>query len=208
MTTTSTSTPVPASRCPTGRRGTISFPVLGAVQYSNDWGDCRDGCSRRHEGTDMIGVRMQPLLAAVDGTITRIRYENEGTAGTVITVTGADGWYYNYFHVNNDTPGTDDGAAGPEWQVSPKLTVGSQVRGRAGDRVHGRQRQRRRLGAAPALRDPPARPHAGEPVPEPRRRSATAAVRDQPGVDACDRRRRAVSGRGRDHPASTAAAAG
>ena len=65
----------------------------------------------------MIGVRMQPLLAAVDGTITRIRYENVGTAGSVITVTGADGWYYNYFHVNNDTPGTDDGAAGPEWQV-------------------------------------------------------------------------------------------
>ena len=53
----------------------------------------------------MIGVRMQPLLAAVDGTITRIRYENEGTAGVVITITGADGWYYNYFHVNNDTPG-------------------------------------------------------------------------------------------------------
>ena len=76
----------------------------------------------------MIGVRMQPLLAAVDGTITRIRNENAGTAGNVITITGADGWYYNYFHVNNDTPGTDDGAAGPEWQVSPQLTVGSPVR--------------------------------------------------------------------------------
>jgi hypothetical protein len=46
----------------------------------------------------------------------------------VITITGADGWYYNYFHVNNDTPGTDDGAAGPEWRVSPGLTVGSRVR--------------------------------------------------------------------------------
>jgi hypothetical protein len=76
----------------------------------------------------MIGVRMQPLLAAVDGTVTRIRYENVGTAGTVISITGADGWYYNYFHVNNDTPGTDDGLAGPEWQISPQLTVGSAVR--------------------------------------------------------------------------------
>ena len=88
----------------------IAFPVLGPVRYSNDWGACRDGCARRHQGTDMLGVRMQPLLAAVDGTVTRIRYENAGTAGAVITVTGADGWYYNYFHVNNDTPGTDDGA--------------------------------------------------------------------------------------------------
>jgi hypothetical protein len=117
-----------AQPLPDGPLRTIAFPVLGPVQYSNDWGQCRAGCARRHEGTDLIGVRMQPLLAAVDGTITRIRHENVGTAGTTITVTGADGWYYNYFHLNNDTPGTDDGAAGHEWQVPPHLTVGSRVR--------------------------------------------------------------------------------
>jgi Peptidase family M23 len=105
----------------------IAFPVLGTVQYANGWGDCRDGCARRHVGTDMLGVRMQPLLAAVDGTITRIQTD-AGISGNGITVTGADGWYYNYFHVNNDTPGTDDGLAAPHWQVSPKLTVGSRVR--------------------------------------------------------------------------------
>ena len=75
-----------------------------------------------------MGVAMQPLLAAVDGTVTRIRYANEGTAGAAITITGADGWYYNYFHVNDDSPGTHDGAASPEWQVAPQLTVGSPVR--------------------------------------------------------------------------------
>jgi len=105
----------------------IAFPVLGTVHYGNDWGNCRDGCARRHQGTDLLGVRMQPLLAAVDGTVTRIRYENLGTAGSVISITGADGWYYNYFHVNDDTPGTDDGLAGQEWQISPQLTVGSTV---------------------------------------------------------------------------------
>ncbi len=106
----------------------IAFPVLGPVRYANGWGNCRDGCARRHVGTDLMGVAMQPLLAAVDGTITRIRYENVSTAGAIITITGADGWYYNYFHVNDDSPGTHDGAAGPEWQVSPQLTVGSPVR--------------------------------------------------------------------------------
>ena len=105
----------------------IAFPVLGPVRYSNDFGACRDGCARHHQGNDLLGVRMQPLLAAVDGTITNIRTES-GISGNGITVTGADGWYYNYFHVNNDTPGTDDGAAGPEWVVSPGLTVGSHVR--------------------------------------------------------------------------------
>jgi hypothetical protein len=103
------------------------FPVLGPVQYGNDWGACRDDCVRRHQGTDLLGVRMQPLVSAVDGTVTRMRYESRGIAGTVITITGADGWYYNYFHLNNDTPGTDDGAAAPEWRIAPGLTIGSAV---------------------------------------------------------------------------------
>ena len=174
---TTSSTPTLPTHSPTSAIvRPIAFPVLGAVRYGNDWGNCRDGCARRHQGTDMIGVRMQPLLAAVDGTVTRIRYENVGTAGTVISITGADGWYYNYFHVNNDTPGTDDGLAGHEWQISPHLTVGSTRASRSGDRLHGRQRQRRRLGAAPPLRDPPTRPHAGQPVPQPRRGPAARDV--------------------------------
>jgi murein DD-endopeptidase MepM/ murein hydrolase activator NlpD len=123
-----TDTGEPAALPAVGAVRAIAFPVLGAVRYGNDWGTCRDGCARRHEGIDMVGVRMQPLLAAVDGTVTRIRYDNVGTAGSVIAITGTDGWYYNYFHVNNDTPGTDDGRAGPEWQISPQLTVGSTVR--------------------------------------------------------------------------------
>ncbi len=104
----------------------ISFPVLGPVRYANDFGACRDGCARHHQGNDIIGVRMQPLLAAIDGTITMIRNE-QGIAGVGIRVTGDDGWYVNYFHVNNDTPGTDDGQANLEWQVSPGLAVGSRV---------------------------------------------------------------------------------
>ena len=76
----------------------------------------------------MLGVRMQPLLAAVDGTVTKISLENQGISGVSIRITGDDGWYYSYFHVNNDTPGTDDGQATSEWQVEPGLSVGSRVR--------------------------------------------------------------------------------
>jgi murein DD-endopeptidase MepM/ murein hydrolase activator NlpD len=110
-----------------GAMRSIAFPVLGPVTYADGWGDCRDGCARHHEGTDIIGVRMQPLLAAVDGTVTRVRHENVGKSGAVITITDADGWRYNYFHVNNDTPGSDDGAATPDWQFSPGLVVGDRV---------------------------------------------------------------------------------
>lgn len=121
-----TASPMPAPL--PGDLRDISFPVLGPVTYTNDWGACRDGCSRHHEGNDLIGVRMQPLLAAADGTITRIRYENVGTAGAIVTLTDGAGWAYNYFHVNNDRPGSDDGAAGPEWQVPRPLQVGDAVR--------------------------------------------------------------------------------
>ena len=76
-TTTTSSTHDAFAALPDGMVRPISFPVLGPVRYGNDWGNCRDGCSRRHVGTDMIGVRMQPLLAAVDGTVTRVRYENQ-----------------------------------------------------------------------------------------------------------------------------------
>jgi murein DD-endopeptidase MepM/ murein hydrolase activator NlpD len=106
----------------------IAFPVLGPVRYSNDFGACRDGCARHHKGNDMIGVRMQPLLAAVDGTVTKISLENQGISGVSIRITGDDGWYYGYYHVNNDTPGSDDGRATTEWQVQPGLSVGSRVR--------------------------------------------------------------------------------
>jgi hypothetical protein len=70
---------------------------------------------------------MQPLLAAVDGTVTKISLANQGISGATIRITGDDGWYYSYFHVNNDTPGTDDGRATSEWQVEPGLAVGSRV---------------------------------------------------------------------------------
>ena len=111
-----------------GSYRSIVFPVLGPVTYSDGWGDCRDGCSRAHVGTDIIGVQMQPLLAAVDGTITRITPVAAGISGVAITITGPDGWRYNYFHVNNDTPGTDDGASLEAWEIAPGLGLGSLVR--------------------------------------------------------------------------------
>ena len=107
----------------------ISFPVLGPVQYGNDWGNCRDGCSRRHVGTDMLGVRMQPLLAAVDGTVTRVRNENAGTAGSRRSPSPAPtggGTTTSTSTTTRRAPTT--ALAGPEWQISPQVTLGSAVR--------------------------------------------------------------------------------
>ena len=54
----------------------------------------------------------------------------------------ADGWYYGYLHINDDSPGTDDGAN----RVQPGLCAarrrGGHVRPRPTHRVSRRQRQR------------------------------------------------------------------
>ena len=48
-------------------------------------------------------------LAANDGTIAWVHSNTAGTAGNMLELTGDDGWEYWYIHINNDTPGTDDG---------------------------------------------------------------------------------------------------
>ncbi len=121
---------VPPGYESTGNEGparTIVFPVLGPVAYADGWMDSRDGGRRRHEGTDIVGVQMQPILAAVDGEITRLQTESIGIRGVAITIRDSDGWRYNYFHDNNDTPGTDDGQASDAFRLAPGLAVGSQV---------------------------------------------------------------------------------
>jgi murein DD-endopeptidase MepM/ murein hydrolase activator NlpD len=110
-----------------GSMRTIAFPVLGPAEYVDGWGDSRDGGLRRHEGTDIIGVSMQPILAASDGVVTRAQFAAVGISGVAITITDADGWRYNYFHVNNDTPGTDDGAAADAFRIAPGISVGDTV---------------------------------------------------------------------------------
>ena len=107
----------------------IRFPVAGPVSYSDDWGNCRGGthCPRHHIGNDLVGSRLQPLLAATDGTITHIVEDHE-TAGWGIVVTDADGWDYRYYHVNNDTPGLDDGLDDGTWRFPTGIQLGAGVK--------------------------------------------------------------------------------
>ena len=109
-----------------GSMRSIVFPVLGPVAYADGWGDPRSG-GRLHEGTDIVGVRMQPILAAVDGVISRYQPTSTGIRGVAISIADEDGWRYNYFHNNDDTPGTDDGVAADEFRLAPGLELGDTV---------------------------------------------------------------------------------
>jgi hypothetical protein len=107
----------------------VTFPVAGPVTYYDDWGACRggDGCPRRHIGNDIIGRRLQPLVAAADGMVSHL-VQDHPTAGWGLVIEDAEGWDYRYYHVNNDSPGTDDGSDPPEWRLAPGIVEGSLVK--------------------------------------------------------------------------------
>lgn len=102
----------------------IVFPVEGDSYYVDSFGACRDGCSRYHEGIDIMADKMQRIFAAASGEVTSIQHEADGN---YVFVTGDDGWQYWYIHINNDTPGTDDGANRYEQAFAPGVVEGARV---------------------------------------------------------------------------------
>lgn len=103
----------------------IVFPVQGGATFSNDFGEPRVG-GRTHEGNDLMAEKMRPLLAAVDGTINFLTV-NEATWGWSLTIVDSEGYEYNYLHINNDTPGTDDGLGGYNNAFASGIQLGSKV---------------------------------------------------------------------------------
>ncbi len=86
----------------------IVFPVVGPASYSAGFGDCRDGCTRLHEGIDILtfGWKGFPVVAAHDGVVTRLGFGGE-LSGCSIAITDVEGWSTRYLHLNTDFPGTD-----------------------------------------------------------------------------------------------------
>ena len=110
----------------------LTFPVDGRVSFSDTFGAPRSN-GRTHQGTDLMGAKMTPLVAAADGTVTSLRHDDSGLSGNSLTITDDDGWRYVYIHLNNDTPGTDDGANRFDQAFAPGLRRGDEVA--AGDLV-------------------------------------------------------------------------
>ncbi len=108
----------------------LVFPQDQAVtRFRSTFGDPRH--NHRHQGNDLFAPKMTPVYAAADGVVTRIR--TSGNAGRYLVITHAGGWETWYLHLNNDTPGTDDGAADERYTYAPGIEVGAFVR--AGDLI-------------------------------------------------------------------------
>ena len=103
----------------------IAFPLDGEAVYTDDFFDTRSG-GRYHYATDMMAAKLTPVLAVTDGEIT-FAPMSEPDYGFMLTLAGDDGYTYNYVHLNNDTPGTDDGDGGHEHAYVSGIERGERV---------------------------------------------------------------------------------
>lgn len=100
----------------------IVFPVAGPNSYRDTFGAPRDGGARTHKGTDILAARMVPVVAVLDGVVTVVG--SGAKAGTWIELRHDGGWTSRYLHLNNDSPGTDDGRGRG---VAAGIVVGARV---------------------------------------------------------------------------------
>lgn len=114
----------PAAAAPTPPP--ITFPVSGSASYIDSFGAPRSG-GRTHAGQDLFAPKMTKVLAAADGVVTYLKHDTAGLSGNMLTITGDDGWRYTYIHLNNDTPGTDDGANRYDQAFAPGIRKGVRV---------------------------------------------------------------------------------
>lgn len=111
------------------------FPVVGEdgvdFGYYDTFGAPRSG-GRSHEGVDIgtYGVKGVEVVAAADGVVRYVNWSSNPDdlnpdRCCTISIDHAGGWRTSYIHLNNDSPGTDDGNG---WGIAPGVLPGSTVR--------------------------------------------------------------------------------
>ena len=103
----------------------LLFPVVGAVTYTNDFGQARGGGP--HQGNDLMGTKRAPVVAVEEGTVGF--WTTSASAGCMLYLHGASGTMYEYVHLNNDlTTGNDNkGTCVAGVSYAPGLVDGQHV---------------------------------------------------------------------------------
>ena len=128
--------PEPQSSAEGDTLARIAFPVLGPTRIAAPECDNAEDastadaaaaglCAANAPGI-VFGVKLQPVLAVVDGIVTAV----DDRAGSTIslTITDESGRSYTMAGFNDDNPGTNDGAAPPHLRLSALGRVGATVR--------------------------------------------------------------------------------
>ncbi len=109
----------------------IVFPVLGTVEFSDDYGAPRS--QGAHEGIDILAPRRALALAAEAG---KVRFfTGSGRAGCMLYLDGKSGTTYYYIHLNNDLTNGNDNRGGCKVGVSFAKGLKSGARVQAGQPI-------------------------------------------------------------------------
>ena len=105
----------------------LTFPVRGKVTYSDTYEAGRAG--HMHQATDIMAGKLQTVHAALAGMVVVATGIDEPmpSYGYYLKLRHDDGTFSAYVHLNNDSPGTDDGAGGTAWAYAPGIREGVRV---------------------------------------------------------------------------------
>ncbi|MFL6038204.1 MAG: M23 family metallopeptidase [Gaiellaceae bacterium] len=107
----------------------IIFPVVGAVQYIDDFGAPRG--NGVHQGNDLMSAKRSPAVAAEAGTVKY--WTTSSAAGCMLYLYGESGTVYYYIHLNNDLTLKNDNRGKCVKKVA--YTVASGARVAAGQQI-------------------------------------------------------------------------
>ncbi len=93
------------------------FPVVNATGYRNSFNDMRSGF--RHTGIDIQAPKMRPIVAPFSGRINFKIYS--------FWIYGDNGYRCLGTHLNDDTPGSNDGRNNMDFMFAPNLRPGDRV---------------------------------------------------------------------------------
>jgi hypothetical protein len=107
----------------------IVFPLVGKVQYVDDFGAPRGGGT--HQGNDLMAAKKSPAVAAEAG---KVKYwTTSAAAGCMLYLYGTSGTTYLYIHLNNDLTMRNDNRGkcvkGTAYTVAngAKVSAGQQI---------------------------------------------------------------------------------
>jgi hypothetical protein len=109
----------------------IVFPIVGASEYSDDYGDPRP--NGRHAGIDILTTWRSAAVAAEDGKVKF--WTTSARAGCLLYLYGASGTTYLYIHLNNDLTRRHDNRGGCVPGVAYAETLENGARVKAGQLI-------------------------------------------------------------------------